>query len=123
MQKKDLKSGMVIVLRNGERGLVLLNTSRGDIVGGCDGASKEFDTTWTSLNSIQKNLKHPDDKDYDVIEIYNSDNNYSFGTLDIDELKLIWERESKIVELTIDEIIDEIAEKHNVPAENVKIKK
>ena len=111
MQKKDLKSGMVVVLRNGRRGLVLLNTSRGDIVGGCGDTSQDFDTEWLQLSGIQDNLKHLSSEDYDIMKIYDSRYNRDFGSLDIDELELIWERESKIIELTIDEIIDEIATK------------
>ena len=116
MKKEDLRSGMVVITRKGQKGIVLLGTTNGNIIGGCGdyghGSWKPFDSINDDLTSCHGG------SEYDIVKIYNSDSNNKLGTTDLDKLQLIWERlEPKFVELTI----DQIAEKLGINVELLKI--
>lgn len=116
MKKEDLRSGMVVVTREGNKGIVLLGTTNGNIIGGCGdgyyGSWKPYDAIADDLTSCHGG------SEYDIVKIYDANGNKNFGTIDLDKLQLIWERpESKVVELTI----DQIAEKLGINVELLKI--
>lgn len=58
MKKKDLKTGMLIELVNGEIGMVMLDTPRGDLIVG-DGNQKRFWCTFDSINDDLFIEKYP----------------------------------------------------------------
>ena len=116
MKKKDLKSGMVVVDRKGQVGIILLGTSKGDLIGG---GGEWDDRQWKYLRNINDDLTCVDSKDADIIEVYGTEYNQIFGTFDLTQLHKIWERPVDQIELTI----DEIAAKFDIPVELVKIKK
>lgn len=126
MKKSDLRSGMIVVNRKGRKGIVLLNSVNGDILGG---GLSILNNTWMPLSSLDDNLNYidyPNQKDSDIIKVYVPLNNKTMGSFDINNshaFKLLWERKEETIELTIELTIDEIAEKFNVPVENIKIKK
>lgn len=115
MKKEDLKSGMVVVTRDGNKGIVLLGTTNGDIIGGC---GEYHGATWKPLDALNDDLTSNYEGEYDIVKIYNTSGNKNFGTIDLDKLQLIWERpEPKFVELTM----DQIAEKLGIDVELLKI--
>lgn len=100
--KQDLKTGMVVELRNGKYGMVLLGTGNGDIISG---------TAWFSIDEFDENLNST--MDYDVIKIYQPTSNRDFlydGEINIDEANLIWERkeEPQPKEMTVEKIEKEL---------------
>lgn len=113
MKKKDLRSGMVVETREGEKGLILLNSPQGDVIGGC-GSTLNI---WESLKNYNDYLKHDLFSGEDIMKIYTVEDNYNLGNLDI-ESNLIWERKENNVELTL----QEIADKFDIAVENLRIK-
>lgn len=100
--KQDLKTGMVVELRNGKCAMVLLGTENGDIISG---------TTWFPIDGFGEKLTRG--VDYDVIKIYQPTSNRDFlydGKIHIDEANLIWERkeEPQPKEMTVEEIEKEL---------------
>lgn len=93
--KKDLKSGMVVELRDGSRFLTVEINGRLDLIG---------KDTWDSLSLYNENLTDAD-RDFDIVKVYET---YPrpFGRM----LKggiLIWERKEP-KEMTIDDIEKEL---------------
>ena len=90
--KKDLKTGMIIVTRKGETGMVLLGTQGGDIVSG---------NTWFPLDSVNEDLTKGIGSEYDIIEVYQPRSNFSYlGDWKEPDLALgyyikLWERPAK----------------------------
>ena len=102
MNKQDLKSGMTCTLRNGEKNLVL--ELEGEIYvllqdGACTGV----------INSLNSNLEHRNNSDYDIMEVFDSyDKDSIIRTIGIsstilsnckewcgDWYKSIWKREEE----------------------------
>lgn len=85
MKKEDLKNGMIIECRNGNRYVVLNNV----VV---------RETNWFSMNSITNDLKDKYGKnEYVIVKVYESYSATGLDNIFEDEnLKLIWERETKI---------------------------
>jgi hypothetical protein len=116
MKKSDLKSGMIIINRKGNKAIVLIDSDLGDVLGGGDTSN----STWQPLTNFNEDLTSTFFKTSDIMRIYKPCNNQVAGSFDFANLQLIWERkEEEILELTI----DDIAEKFNVSPENIKIKK
>lgn len=70
MKKSDLKTGMIVILKNGEMGQILKGTACGDFI-------KFIDTNGIlDLGSYNNDLNHrlgnkfPHLKDYDIMEVY-----------------------------------------------------
>ncbi len=91
--KADLKTGMILVSRNGGKSMVLLNTTHGDISSG---------ETWFPLTSLREDLTKlsPPVKDYDIVKIYQPNciggylhNVEKWGISP--DADLIWERQSE----------------------------
>jgi hypothetical protein len=120
MKKCDLRSGMIVVNRSGKKGIVLLGTSRGNVIGGF-GHSVSCDlTTWHPLDTFNDDLtpnKSLSDSS-DIMRVYNPTSNKHFGSSLIEDAELIWERLEPLV-LTI----DDIAAKFGVEPSSIRIKK
>lgn len=108
MNKSDLKSGMVVKTRNKELFLVV-----GDLL--------ISETGFMTLTSFDINLKNKLVHTYDIMEIYKSTtqwgNGFSKGLYYRSKDNPIWKRE-EIREVTL----QEIAEKFDIPVENLRIK-
>lgn len=86
MTKSDLKTGMILELRNGEKAMVLIGTEHGDIFSG---------ENWGSLNNtFRDDLSSVYSKPGDVIKIYQPITNmyYLNKLFNLIDTKLIWER-------------------------------
>ena len=118
MKKSELKSGMVIEDRRGKRGIVLIGSTQGDVIGGLGdiGGNK---STWGCLGSFNDDLTSTYGREYDIMKVFNPDDNLSFGKVFyFIKSYLIWKR-VEAVELTM----EEIADKFGVDVNNLKIKK
>lgn len=110
--KDDLKTGMVVEYKNGERRLVIRDGI--DILTSTNG--------WTSINNFLPDLcnKKGDDS-LTIMRVYYGYIAEKSGTID-DTLKwggdLLWERPKEKVELTL----EQIADKFNIPVEQLRIK-
>ena len=106
-KKSDLKTGMIVKTRIGNRYLVLLNCitqeHESEDLLMCDGGL-------ISLKHYKNNLTLPQDNDCDIIKIFIAD----YDSVDIREkLELIWERKA-ILELTMQEAINRIGYKFTI---------
>ena len=100
MKKSDLKTGMWIVQRNGERARVLLGTKDGDIVSG---------ETWYPLGCVNEDLtNHSNDERYDIVEVRQPLGNRYYLDKTVNEE--VWKREEPKT-LTFTEA-EKILEKH-----------
>jgi hypothetical protein len=102
MKKEDLKSGMIVEDRNGNLGMVLLNTTNGDIIGGGNDDFTDVERIWRPLEGVKDDLTGRE-KANDIVKIYNVTTNCNFGTFNTKILTCIWERLEPI-EMTIGEI-------------------
>jgi hypothetical protein len=84
MKKSDLKTGMWVERRNGEKTIVLLGTSKGDFLKSLKGG------THGHLERINEDLTSKTSKDLDIVKIWNQE--YEYEYLKEEGLKLIWER-------------------------------
>ena len=107
MKRSDLRSGMVVVTRDGRKGIVLLGTANGNVIGGIGlghGVS-----TWMPFDSLTEDLKTTTSSlkpASDITAVYVADSNMQYGSTDLDKLGLLWQRPVEPVELTIAEIAD-----------------
>lgn len=84
MTKNDLKDGMIVELRNGDKRLILLN--------------KFYKLTGEKIvnaDSFENNLKHNKYKNLDIIKVYNTEGYNLTNIFFQDNLTLIWERKEK----------------------------
>ena len=69
MKKSDLKTGMIVTLRNGEKYMVFLNASRSvhmspeDVLVSVDGRY------WFDLNGVNENLSDNKNSHYDIMKV------------------------------------------------------
>lgn len=105
-KKCDLRTGMVVEDKNGNIGVVLLNTSHGD---GIKWINYGFEELTHYDNNLNPNKCSEIEKIYNV----NRSNNYDILTdsvyQDIDNL--IWEREKQVRKVTMDEVYKVFGEK------------
>jgi len=99
MKKSDLRSGMVVVTRDGRKGIVLLGTANGNVIGGI-GLGHSV-STWMPFDRLTEDLEAAD-----ITAVYVADSNMQYGSTDLDKLRLLWQRPADPVELTIEEIAD-----------------
>jgi len=118
MKKSELRSGMMVKTRNGQRAIVMLNTPNGDAIVGGEGNYNNY--TWQYLSSYNEDLtcKIPGCEISDIVKVYRFQSNMKGASFDRPESDVIWERKEPI-ELTM----DEIARKFNIPVSQLKIKK
>ena len=102
--KEDLRTGMKIVYRNGNKSIIMLNSeSDYDMISIGRG-------TYNSLNYYNDNLinvRMGSDSSLDIVEVYACSCEISnmFTNFDKIQWKLIWEREEpKVLELTMSEV-------------------
>lgn len=107
MNKSDLKTGMVIATDDGMKFLVLLDTCLGNIFVAKD--------VWGNLDELNDDLANPFIK---VVRIYKPIAEFNMVFNGWDKMKLIWQREPEIKELTL----QEIADKFGVEASQLRIK-
>jgi hypothetical protein len=117
MKRSDLRSGMVVVTRDGDKGIVLLGTSKGNIIGGVGNSTSGL---WKPLDGLNDDLEGmTSTTGDDIIAVYDGTSNMHYGSTNLDNLRLIWERPADPIVLTI----DEIAEKFGVDPSLIQIKK
>ena len=114
MKKSDLKSGMIVEKENGDRGIVLLNTSNGDIIGGAGGGN---DKTWCGLYNYREDLTYGGVDAATIMKVYDACSNMNFGSFNEYDLKLIWTRPVEPIELTM----EQIADKFDIEVSRLKI--
>lgn len=83
MKKSDLKTGMVVELRNGAKYMVLLNTPFGDVL--------VRNRWWVTLDNFNFNLLHCA-HDFDILRIYRPEEVYQIGFECWGDMKMMWER-------------------------------
>lgn len=113
MELKDLRSGMIVELRNGEREIVILNyCGKGrDVLAGLQNNDK-FVNLWTDLAHYDFNLLHDYSSELDIVRVYSSCV-YALNELD----ELLWEREEaettskQIVDMTMEEVCKALGKK------------
>lgn len=103
MKKSDLKTGMVVEVRNGEKYLVMLNP---DCV---DRDLISFSGGFMELSTYDDNLTDSSgDDDWDIVKVYRIGANICWILSNKDSAmqgaELIWERTEEPVEMTIAEI-------------------
>lgn len=88
MEKSDLKSGMIVELRNGKIGQVFL-----DCVGVRDIIANIDENEWYNLENYTKDFKNTLYNEHDIIKVYKPEMKgmYCLSTKER-ELKLIWEK-------------------------------
>lgn len=95
MKKSELKTGMLIVTREGKRALVLLGTSQGDCLAG-NSDDSDLNQTWLPLGTLTDQLTYSDDgtiSDSDITEVWGYSNNKLGASLTTRDRDLLWKRE------------------------------
>ena len=105
MKKSDLKTGMVVESRNGDKYLVMLNPD-------CEGKDLIcFSGSYMSLKDYTDTLEYPN-SDYGIVKVFTIGKSISYilSAKALLEFKLIWEREER-KEMTLKEIEKELGYK------------
>ena len=98
MTKSELKTGMIVNLRNGDECMVFLH-STSQTIGERDvlvGINRDF--TWYKLEYFKEDLTHMDDKKYDIMKVFLAEHPYCFcepNKPNYTTRKLVWERKEK----------------------------
>lgn len=109
MKKSDLKTGMVVEIEDGEKGKVLLNTERGDIVGAVNNGDKE---TWFPLNRFNEDLIEKDNYcGRRIMKVYAMELGNLFAASIKKHGVLIWERKP---EYTKDDLVKMIGHEFEI---------
>lgn len=105
MNKSDLKTGMVVEVKNGEKYLVMLNAENKSM------SLINFNGGFMSLDDYDESLNcvNGDDVDeWSVIKVYSLEKNisviFSCTNRVIKNAKVLWERREEPVEMTVAEI-------------------
>lgn len=108
-EKKDLKTGMVVKIKDGRSYKVMLNTSDGDII--------VNDNGYLYLKDINDDLttRH---LSLSIVEIYKPQDVSKSFSLNLYYFTSIWKREKPIKEVTL----QEIADKFGVDVESIRVK-
>ena len=114
MKKSDLKSGMTVKIRKGERYLVIKNYET-KLYGVCDVLVNK--NSFLTLNDYNEDLilKDKNDFQFDIMEVYKPV--YDSHIFDFEEHELIWERE-EAKEMTLEEIEKELGYKIEIVKED-----
>ena len=112
MKKSDLKVGMVVERKNGEKMLVMETPSVGKFLSN--------NNSWCRFSAYTETLEYRDlSKSFDIVKVYKGVK-YGFSLnhlIDYAE-DVVWEREKPKTELTL----EQIAKKFNIPVESLRIK-
>lgn len=95
MKKSELKTGYIVKARNGEIGLVMLNSAYGsDVIVG-DGSDRR-NQFWGVLENYNEDLTNKDfnNREYDIDEVYGWNSNSNSANVSINNRKLLWKREN-----------------------------
>lgn len=115
MKKSDLKTGMVVETRNGEKYLVMLNTDYKDM------ELINFKGGYLSLYSYNSELIFTEQpfREFDIVKAYSVENSirWLLSNKECMEFKLIWEREER-KEMTLEEIEKELGYKIKIVGED-----
>ena len=98
MKKSELKTGMQVETRDGERYVVLLDTPSGDVI------VKVGGNNWDELNNYNK-LMLFNNKEFlksDIVKVYSNTFSNQYLIKKMDERFLIWEREEEKVFCKLD---------------------
>jgi hypothetical protein len=93
MKKSDLKTGMWVEYRNGEKRMVALNTKEGDVLIGIEYGR-------ALLSGFNENLEHKFHNSMGIVAIYQA--NCYGDILKEEKAKKIWERQ-EVIEMTLEE--------------------
>lgn len=101
MKKSDLKTGMLVVLDNGQEFIVYKDTVHGYMQTECDVLVSPSELqTWRGMTRYSECLQHTCDQSYNIIKVYKLHHPYSFmGCYHGDYLNkdriLLWERKKE----------------------------
>lgn len=109
MTKSELKTGMVVECRNGDKYTVLINTPMGDIL--------VCENGWFCLQDYKDDMRNTVDGAFDIIAVYSPDDEFQMTYKCWNDQTCIWQR-SKVKEVTL----SEIAKKFGVAVEDIRIK-
>lgn len=115
MTKADLKTGMVVELRNGDKFLVMLNPD-------CEDRELiSFYGGFMKLNNYDDNLNDNEgDAEYDIIKVYTAETSicrlFESSNGKGLRLTLLWER-SEVKEMAIEEIEEQLGYKIKIVGE------
>jgi hypothetical protein len=65
MKKQDLKTGDFVLTRNGDRGIVLLNTKDGDLI--------KYFFGRDAMYCFNEDLTNKNDNEFDIVEVWRAD--------------------------------------------------
>ena len=113
MKKEDLKTGMLVEQRDGKKGIVLLKTSKGDIVGGDCGRELKI---WYPFSQIKDDLTDIGDEKFDIVKVYDLKHNSNALSPNIEDKNLLWERQEvpEYVEVVEEGFVDKKGEVYKV---------
>jgi hypothetical protein len=127
MKRSDLKSGMLIVTKTGEIGLVMLGTPNGDIIAGNgNDTTSDGPQIWFPLKHIGENLSDGESEGYDVVKVYGYPSNMEAASLETEHRELIWEKQELVtIKLTPDynAIVDHSTSTVKVGCQNIPFDK
>ena len=87
--KSDLKTGMGVVLRDGSKGHVLLDTVAGDVIRFINEGSNQ----WVSVDEYDENMIDCDMSAIDIVEVYSSKYAYCYLTDRVFNQDCVFKRE------------------------------
>ena len=104
MKKSELKSGMLVVLAKGDRGIVMKDTPNGDVLTtGVLPSNEEVAATWCPLNKFNDDLTYINDDECDIVEVYGYSSNMMATYLSKNNRMLLWKRDEPVfLKLTSD---------------------
>lgn len=106
MTKADLKTGMIVILRNEQEYMVMLNSTHNYSIGHND-VLVGLGHNWLTLRDYNKNMLLESDNEYDIMEVYKVTHPYAFTDFNYEKDKriLLWKREEvEIKKMTIEDI-------------------
>jgi len=113
MKKSDLKTGMIVTIRDGSEYVVLLDAVSDYTKGACDVMLNSDEHRWNRLENYEEDLTYKnglmdcnDGDDFDIIKVELSPHPYTFADLNYErsERKLLWKREKPVKEMTMAEL-------------------
>jgi len=104
MEKSELKSGMLVVLANGNRAIVMKDTPNGDVLtSGVLPNNEEITATWCPLNKFNDDLTCINDDECDIVEVYGYSSNMRAAYLSKNDRTLLYKRDEPVfLKLTSD---------------------
>lgn len=106
MTKADLNTGMIVVLRNGEEYMVMLDSTHNYSIG-CNDVLVGLEHKWFKVHDYNENMLLESDHEYDIMEVYMVTHPYAFTDFNYDKDKriLLWKREEvEIKKMTVADI-------------------